>query len=98
MQNIGTRITQRSPASNASAPRFAISPERKMTMRPSFAAPSLQPANSSHRQHPLQDRRQADQHHQQFEKISQPAIPDKLVDRPKTDRADHDDNQNPDEK
>src|ERR1700738_1170592 len=32
-------------------------------------AAGLQPTNSRQRQHPLQDRRQADQHHKQLEKI-----------------------------
>ena len=48
--------------------------------------------NSRQRQNPLKNSPQADQHHKQFEKIGQPAISNKLVDGPKADRADHDDN------
>jgi hypothetical protein len=52
--------------------------------------------DSRQRQNPLKNGPQADQHHEQFEKIGQPAISNELVDGPKADRADHDDNQNPD--
>lgn len=62
------------------------------------AVPALGPLdaelqiNSRQRQNPLKNSPEADQHHKQFEKISQPAISNKLVDGPKADRADHDDN------
>jgi hypothetical protein len=44
----------------------------------------------------MKDRRQADQNHEQFEKICQSAIINKLIDGPKTNRADDNDNQIPD--
>jgi len=56
--------------------------------------PQLQPINSEHRQHPLQDRHQADQDNEQFEKICQPAITDELVDDPETDRTNDTNDQN----
>ncbi len=61
-------------------------------------APRLQPANYSQRQHPLQDGCQADQHHEQLEKVGKPSIPDKLVDGPEANCADHANNQNTDQK
>src|ERR1700692_116385 len=50
--------------------------------------------NAEQRQNSLQDSRDADQHHQQLEQLRQAAISGKLVDRPKTDGADDNDNQN----
>jgi hypothetical protein len=61
-------------------------------------ATGLQPADSRQRQHPLQDGRQADQHHEQLEKVGKPSIPDKLVDGPEANCADHANNQNTDQK
>ncbi|MGP8119106.1 MAG: hypothetical protein ACLP8B_01110 [Xanthobacteraceae bacterium] len=57
----------------------------------------LKPIDPQKRQHALQDRRQADQHHQQFEQACQAGFVDKLVNGPKTDRADDANNQNPDQ-
>jgi hypothetical protein len=53
--------------------------------------------NACQRQHPLKDRRQANQHHKQFEKICQASFSDKFIDGPKTNRTDHANNQNPDQ-
>ena len=61
-------------------------------------APGLQSTNSRQRQHPLEDSRQADQHHQQLEKVGKPSIPDELVDGPEANCADHANNQNTDQK
>jgi hypothetical protein len=57
----------------------------------------LQPVDSRQRQHPLKDRRQADQHHKQFEKVCQASFPDKLINGSKTNCADDANNQNPDQ-
>ncbi len=51
--------------------------------------------NSRQRQHPLKDRRQANQHHKQFEKIRQAGFADKFIDGPKANCADDANNQNP---
>jgi hypothetical protein len=56
----------------------------------------LKPINSRQRQHPLKDRPRANQHHEQFEKICQTAVINKLFDGPKTNCADDANNQNPD--
>ncbi|MGO9005500.1 MAG: hypothetical protein ACLQIQ_17980 [Beijerinckiaceae bacterium] len=58
--------------------------------------PGLEPINSSQRQHPLKDRRQAEQHDQQFEKVRQTTISNKPVDGPKANGTDNQNNQNPD--
>jgi hypothetical protein len=58
----------------------------------------LQPINSGQRQQPLQDRCEADQHHEQLQQVCQSAVSDKLVDGPKADRAHDDGDQNADEK
>src|ERR1700730_9384728 len=50
--------------------------------------------NAEQRQNSLQDSRDADQHHQQLEQLRQATVSGKLVDRPKTDGADDNDNQN----
>jgi hypothetical protein len=81
-------------ASRKSAPADAIDwqAQRKpavLTLGPLDAG--LQ-TNSRQRQNPLKNGPQADQHHKQFEKIGQPAISNELIDGPKADRADHDDN------
>jgi hypothetical protein len=59
-------------------------------------ATKLKPINSHQGQHPLKDRPHADQHHEQFEKISQTTIINELFDSPKTYCADDANNQNPD--
>ena len=59
--------------------------------------PRLQPINSRQRQHPLKDRPEADQHHEQFEKACQTTISNKLIDGPKTNCTDDANNQNPDQ-
>jgi len=53
--------------------------------------------NSRQRQHPLKDRRQANQHHKQFEKICQTGFADKFIDGPKANCTDDANNQNPDQ-
>jgi hypothetical protein len=53
--------------------------------------------NSRQRQHPLKDRRQANQHHKQFEKIRQAGFADKFIDGPKANCTDDANNQNPDQ-
>ena len=54
--------------------------------------------DSCERQDALQDRAQADQNDQQFEKIGEPAVIGKLVDGPKTDRPDDNDNEHADQR
>jgi hypothetical protein len=77
-------------------PGVPVGPPRKPA-HPKLAVPTLGPldgglqTNSRQRQNPLKNSRQADQRHEQFEKIGQPAISNKLVDGPKADRANHDD-------
>src|SRR5262249_40829433 len=61
--------------------------------RLSRAAPRLEPTNSRQWQDPLEDRRQTDQHHEQFEKACQTAILDELIDGPKANRTDDANNQ-----
>jgi hypothetical protein len=61
-----------------------------------WVMPRLKPINSHQRQHPLKDRPQADQYHEQFEKISQTTVINEFFDGPKTNCADHANNQNPD--
>jgi hypothetical protein len=48
-------------------------------------------------QHPLKDRRQANQHHKKFEKICQASFVDEFVDGPKANCTDDANNQNPDQ-
>jgi hypothetical protein len=50
--------------------------------------------NSRHRQHPLQNRAEANEDHEQLQQICKSAIVGKLVDGPKADRAHDDDSQN----
>src|ERR1700732_3931434 len=57
----------------------------------------LQPVNSRQRQHALEDRPQTDQNNEQFEKLLQATVIRKLVDGPKTNGADDDDDQNGDQ-
>src|SRR5262249_31601337 len=64
---------------------------------PGGAAPGLDPPNSRQWQDPLEDRRQADQHHEQFEKACQTAILDELIDGPKANRTDDANNQDSDQ-
>src|SRR5262245_65854772 len=65
--------------------------------RLSRAAPRLEPTNSRQWQDPLEDRRQTDQHHEQFEKACQTAILDELIDSPKANRTDDANNQDSDQ-
>jgi hypothetical protein len=58
---------------------------------------ALQPIDPGQRQQPLQDRRQADQHHKQFEKVCQARLVDELVDGSETDGAHDANDQNPDQ-
>jgi hypothetical protein len=67
-------------------------------------APSGEPAidrggsiNARQGQHALQDRAQANEHHEQLEKVCQSAVAGESVDGPETDRSDDDNNQNPDQ-
>jgi hypothetical protein len=48
-------------------------------------------------QHALQDGPEADQHHQQFEQLREPAVGGKAVDRPKADRSNHNDDEDADQ-
>jgi hypothetical protein len=59
-------------------------------------ATKLKPMDSQQWQHPLKDRPQTDQHHEQFEKISQATVIDELLDSPKANCADDANNQNSD--
>jgi hypothetical protein len=52
--------------------------------------PRLKPIDSCQRQHPLKDRSQADQHHEQLKKIGQTTISNKLIYGPKADGANND--------
>jgi hypothetical protein len=52
--------------------------------------PRLKPIDSRQRQHPLKDRSQADQHHEQLKKIGQSTISNKLIYGPKADCANND--------
>jgi hypothetical protein len=79
------------------APAWYRDHRRHRHGRASGGAQRLQPANARQRQNPLKDGRQTDQHHEQLEKICQSRIAGKLVDRPKTDGTDHDNNQNTDQ-
>ena len=48
--------------------------------------------------HSLQNRSEAHEYHEQLEQLRKSAVGSKLFNRPKTDRADHNDNQNPNHK
>ena len=65
------------------AARYVATGRRAARNALSRAEAALEPTNSRQRQDPLEDRRQADQHHEQFEKACQTAILDKLIDGPK---------------
>jgi hypothetical protein len=59
-------------------------------------AATSEPIDSQQGQDPLKDRPQAEQHHEQFEKISQTAIGDELLNGPEADCADDANHKNPD--
>src|SRR5262249_60279142 len=67
------------------------------TMRPLPSTPRLEQPNPRQWQDPLEDCRQADQHHEQFEKACQTAILDKFIDGPKANRTDDANNQDSDQ-
>jgi hypothetical protein len=59
--------------------------------------PRLKPIDSRQWQHPLKDRPQADQHHEQFKKIGQSTVSNELIDGPKADCANNDDDKDADQ-
>ena len=53
--------------------------------------------NACKRKHSLQNRGQTDEDHEQLKELCQPAVTNKLVDHPKTDRTHDNNNQNTDQ-
>jgi hypothetical protein len=70
-------------------------PVKSQIMRISLASWMRSNINTEQRQNSLQDSRDADQYHEQFEQLRQSTITGKLVYRPEADGADNNNNQTP---